>query len=776
MNRSNGTSLENGWLSREFTAYNGIRYGPPTSAIPWGVSGCPLVPHPYRSASGEVLVPDRILSKLGTSGLTLADLGLDVWHRWDVPALPSETRQELMEFLYELPVPEEDEAIPGGVSIAWLTALPVNPRIRNALRRRYLGHPKDEINFNPVSCKEFLKIRQVGKTALIEMLCVLESVELGVDSDHAPVKKTAQRKVMTDAQFEVAVAQATQRAIGRLSLLYSRLIDFSAWALAETDTKTIGEAISWVNDEADPPAIWRTVADVGLVEISEPQRHPYDIIESWIGDWPDREKHIFKNRLAYSERRSTLQELAIEVGVTRERVRQIEKRLLQKFTAFTRKSTALPIRWRIETIRNAVGTAAPITRIEQMLSPGDDQLDYRSLLLRLAGPYDIDGDWVVLRSAVDNDPTEKIHAMADVIGFIDQELAERELTKWGIKQSYQREWLARDGRIRDFNGRLARWVGSIGDKLIIGLADLGRPATVDTLLEHIKEDRSKGSAMNALSGDDRVVRASRTDWALASWGLPEYSSIAMSIRNLVSNAGGPVHIDEVMTRIQSDFGGAESSIRAYCYAPMFVVEDGWINLRDDLGTFRYTNFSPRTARGVFALGPRRVSFMTEVNADLLRGSGRSIPLVVGAILDVPINQWLTFNNESGAAITVTYPETAFVGPTMGSARSLAESVGARLGEYLTIVLDRSEMSVTGTATSIGEHPPSWQLIARLTGIEASSGMKGLASALNCSEGEVRALLKSRGDDAVAQAIPAESSPSSALDEALSRLEAQLQQR
>ena len=152
-----------------------------------------------------------------------------------------------------------------------------------------------------------------------------------------------------------------------------------------------------------------------------------------------------------------------------------------------------------------------------------------------------------------------------------------------------------------------------------------------------------------------------------------------------------------------------------------------------------------------------------------------MPLVVGAILQVPVNQELTFSNESGVSITVTHPETSFLGPAMGSVRSLAESVGATLGQYLTVTLDRCDMSVTGMATSLGAQPPSWQLVARLTGIEASSGMKGLASALDCNVGEVRASLRSRGDDAVAQAIPAESSTASGLDEALSRLEAELQQ-
>ena len=588
-------------------------------------------------------------------------------------------------------------------------------------------------------------------------------------------QKSPKLKVMSEAQFEAAIQEATRRALRTSDLVGGHLQELAAWALSETDSKTVGEAISSAANSRISAASWRAVTGIELTELAEIPPHPYDIIESWVSDLPEREGNIFRKRVAQIGGSYTLQQLADDVGVTRERVRQLEKRVLSKFTSFTRTAAASPIKWRIETVKQMTGTAAPLGQVVQVLRPDSGQTDYRSVLLRLAGPYDITGDWVVLRSAIDNDPTGKMCEMADETGFIDQDLAERALTRWGIAQTYHREWLIRTGKVREFNGRLVRWDGSIGDKLITGLADLGRPATLDALLDYVQEDRSRGSALNALSGDDRVVRVNRTEWALVSWGLPEYSSIAMSIRSLVSESGGPIHIEEVITRIQNTFGAAEGSIRAYCYAPMFVVESGWVSLRHDLKAFQYPYASPRTARGVFALGPNRVSLLIEVNEDLLRGSGRSIPLVVGAILQVPVNQELTFRNESGISITITYPETSFLGPAMGSVRSLAESVGATLGQYLTVTLDRCDMSVTGMATSLGAQPPSWQLVARLTGIEASSGMKGLASALDCNVGEVRASLRSRGDDAVAQAIPAESSTASGLDEALSRLEAELQQ-
>ena len=762
---SNGSPSDN-WLASGGTADNGMAYGPPSSAYPYGTYGCPLAPLLYRSELGKTELPNELCAALGASFLTVADLGLEAWERLGAHGLSPRSRQRLIAFLYQLPVPEKKVAIQGGIPISWLLELPTNPRLRHALHLHFQDKNQYEIIHAPINCEGFLSIRGCSKKALLDLLCVLESAEQGFVSKHM---------VMSEAQFQAAVREATARALRASDLLGGRLQELAAWAMSETDAKTVGEAILGVGLSRSSAASWQAVTGMELTKLAEIPSHPYDIIESWVADLPERDGYIFWSRVAQIGGSYTLQQLADDLGITRERVRQLEKRVLSRFTFLTRKVVASPIKWRIETIKQMVGTAAPLVQVEQVLHADEGRIDYRSVLLRLAGPYDIAGDWVVLRSAIDNDPTGKVCEMANEIGFIDQDLAGRELTKWGLDPAYHREWLVRTGRIREFNGRLARWEGSIGDKLIIGLADLGRPATVDTLLDYIQEDRSRGSAINALSGDHRVVRVNRTEWALASWGLPEYSSIAMSIRDLVSQAGEPVHIEEVITRIQNDFGAAESSIRAYCYAPMFVVEGGWVSLRYDLDTFTYPNTSPRTARGVFVLGPGRVSLLVEVNEDLLRGSGRSIPMVVGAVLGVPINQELTFSNESGASVTVTYPETSFLGPTIGSTRSLAESVGAKLGQYLTVTLDRCAISVTGMATSMDEHLPSWQLVARLTGIEASSGIKGLASALDCNVGEVRASLRSRGDDAVAQAIPAESSTASGLDEALSRLEAELQQ-
>ena len=764
------------WQFRGGTANDGRTYGPPDYAVPYGTKGCPLAPRNYRAELGDIELPPELLEGVFAARLKVADLDLEAWQALAATELSYEDRQKLMAFLYQLPVPESQIAIEGGISAHWLYSLPISPRTRNALRRHFSANHVEEIPLSPITFDKFLRIRGCGKTALIELLCVMESAELGYIAEDAQIEKRPKTMVVTESQFQSAVHEATYRALQGYGLMKSRIGEFAGWALSETDAKTLGEAVTISASSQRPPDSWLAIASIELSEIDEAPRHPYEIIEAWVADLPHRERLIFEKRVANSSRIHTLQELADSLNISRERVRQLEKRVLSKFAGFTRKKIASPIKWRVDTIRDLVGVATTVGQIAKVLRPNEGQMDYSRLLFRMAGPYEITGDWIVSTAAIDEDPTESVRDMADELGFIDLEVAHTRLSSWGLDWSNHLNWLTRNGTIREFSGRLASWGGSIGDKLVVVLADIGRPATIDTLLDCIQEDRSRTSAINALSVDHRVIKVNSIEWALASWGLPEYRGIAMSIRALLSGSAGAVHIDEITSRMHRDFGSAESSIRAYCYAPMFVVQNGWVRLREDFEAFTYSDCSPRTARGVFYLGQSRVAILTEVKEGLLRGSGRSIPMAVGAILEVPIDKAVTFANEGGGSITVSYPATSFLGPTLGSARSLAESLGANLGDHLTIILDRSKMSVSGTVTRTNEHSPSWQTVARLTGIEATSQMKGLAHALDCREDEVRVVLKSRGDGEVAQAIPDEGSASIGLDDALGRLQDQLEQR
>ena len=462
-------------------------------------------------------------------------------------------------------------------------------------------------------------------------------------------------------------------------------------------------------------------------------------------------------------------------GVTRERIRQIERKLVRTFDSHMRRSAGSTVHWRAETIRTFVGVARPLVEVEPLLFPASGQLDYRHVLLNLAGPYDIRGKWLLLKSAIETDPTSDILVNLDELGFIDLHFASTELANWGLDSSLYRDWLLDTGKFKDFNGKLARWDVSIGDKIVAGLADLDKPSTLDEILDHIQSDRTRGSAVSAISSDPRIVRVNLTQFGLTSWGVTEYVSISSTIRDLIEKAGGSIQLNEVVSTINKEFGAAESSVKAYCGVPMFVLEDGWVSLRQDLSTFRYETYSPRYSRGVFRPECGKVSCLLEVNEDLLRGSGRPLPPAVGALLDLAINDELVFCYSNDLSVTLTYPE-ASISPSIGSLRSLVETVGAKLGEYLTVIFNKRNMSMQCFVTDMTNTAPSWQLVAHLTGVDTDDPLDGLAEALDCRPGEVRVLLKERGDELVADAIPTESLESPSLEEALARLEAQLSPR
>ena len=92
-------------------------------------------------------------------------------------------------------------------------------------------------------------------------------------------------------------------------------------------------------------------------------------------------------------------------------------------------------------------------------------------------------------------------------------------------------------------------------------------------MDYVAEETTRNSAINSLRDDPRLIRTSPTEWGLASWGLPEYTGTAHSIRFLLEEQGGPCTIDHIILRMGQFFGVSESTTRAYCYAPH--VSLGW---------------------------------------------------------------------------------------------------------------------------------------------------------------------------------------------------------
>ena len=753
------------WISKGGVAANGMRYAPPCGAVAWGSKGCPLLPKDVREMLKGVRLPRNLQESL-CSALTVDQLDAGVLE--GVPDIDSWrfSHVDFRYFLYNLPIPNAQVAIPAGIPLAWIESLPIAGRTRSAVQAAFKKAGTRGLLREPIWADQFLGVRSVGLTALNDLKCVIESAELGwthEDPTFHPEEMTLQQNL-----------DVLQNNNGLLSF-NNDLSGFAKWAMAETDAKTFGEAIAELLRTGSTNEAWKPVAGASLSNLAASPAHPYEVLDNWMAQIELRSKAILMGRVtSYPQNLFTLEELSSGFGVTRERIRQIEIKARASLNEFLASDDALSVRWRASTIRQMLRVAAPAHTVEHLLTAPPGCHDHRGILLELAGPYDLDDDWLILRSARANDPMPAILTGIDEVGRIDRELATSELIGWGMDISLHERWLTRDPSVRLFHGQLVRWGASIPDRLVFALHDLGRRATIEEMVNHVGENGPRNSINNALAIDTRLVRVSPTHWALASWSQNEYSGIAESMRNLLEGSGGAIDIDTMVHQMQQMFGVKESSTRAYRSAPMFIVEEDKLRLRTQKdGPYRYDPGLMKRKPGVFHLGTKRLGHLIKVDKNVLRGSGTALTHAAGSILEVEVNARLSFGGQHGDKVEITFPETSTMGPSIGSVRLIAERLSAKEGDYLTLVLDRSEMTFAACVTDLKLQSPGWDVIGRLTGITSPLDLETLAKALHCDAGEVRSLLRARGDKDVLSFLPnAESSAT--LDDALAELEGHIE--
>ena len=150
---------------------------------------------------------------------------------------------------------------------------------------------------------------------------------------------------------------------------------------------------------------------------------------------------------------------------------------------------------------------------------------------------------------------------------------------------------------------------------------------------------------------------------------------------------------------------------------------------------------------------------------------------VAAALRVVPGRPRTFRHEHGE-LSVTWPMTAALGPSLGSVRTLAVVVGATEGDQLRLDFEVEGGSVTvervpGRLDDYGDV----EAIRLLTGVSADldRARVALANAIDAVPADVQRVLIERGDSQLAERLPIpEVDPE--LDTTLSDLARLIQQR
>ncbi len=736
--------------------------GPPA---PWCSPPTPLLPRWYLLSHGEETLPQEFTSAYPATH-RIRDLE-SFWQHHDKP-VRADLARSLRQMAQQLLPPRNLRVVPISMDLGELDRLPLAIRTRNCLRR---GLTRGSLANGTVG--ELMRLPNFGIASLLDLMCVLEAAEEHFGSlTESPVSAATIGK----EEDTTAVDEGRSSTTIAYEALTSDAIELIATAAREfRGATTFGDLLRL--DLSDLVAAARADAEVDDLPLETGETTVADraieLLDECLNQMSETQQLVVLRRVV-SAVPETLEVLGKSTGLSRERVRQLDNQARAALEEAA--GDVLGLLRLIASQRLGVVTTVPsIDDIVGELLPqpdgeaGLDSLMVARRMLRSKLDYVCREGLCLSRAAADaaKELDDLARQLVDDAGLLDLD---------AVRAALAEQW-------HDSLDDLIRWIGwpRVSGQIALratarartkaAILKIGAPATKAELAT--ESGLTERQVAGALSNIESVARADKLRWGLRDWIDDVYEGIPAEIIQRIEEDGGSTRLNRLLDELPRQFGVSENSVRAYMATPKFVIEDGRIRLRHEHEEYHYQRSEVRDAPGVFMLGDGVVGLLYEVDRDVTRGSGRQLSSAAGALLDLSVNERLCFDGPHDTSVTVTFPSTSFTGPLLGSTRALAEAVDAKEGDMLTVILRRGEMTVSAQATDLNEHDNGWALVARLTGISENTGMDGLAAALHCSRGEVRATLRARRDTAVLQALPERRSTPD-LEEALAALDAEMQ--
>lgn len=459
--------------------------------------------------------------------------------------------------------------------------------------------------------------------------------------------------------------------------LVEEIRTLAEWAAQVTDFRNLGGLAAALTSGLDlPPAVrqaWESLSSRELTDLVAEQPLPLEsLLQRLLDRLEERERKVLLAR-TLGTTPTTLQKVADELGITRERVRQLQLKAETRVADLLTQPEFSPLAWAAHAFRD-LGASFPsdspalVTRVRELTDSSDHpRPELTTLLLRLAG-YEERASWLVRADAA---PIGRgnLEQLADRDGLIESDRVREVLDEAGVAQDDHDALLERLGGFRRLGAFVTVWKGSVVDKAVAILAVLTKPATAEELVDRIGERHNVRSLRNRLYEDDRVMRVSKNEWALRSWQMEEYTGVADEIAEEIGRQGGSSSLLQLTETLSARFGIAPSSVRAYAQTPQFVIENGLVRLRESDEPYSVETTVP-SGRGCFLLSDDVASYFVEVDSELLRGSGRSLPVGLAAFLGIGPGgeRRLVIEPEEAARATllVSWPADSVAGPTLGS--------------------------------------------------------------------------------------------------------------
>ncbi len=287
----------------------------------------------------------------------------------------------------------------------------------------------------------------------------------------------------------------------------------------------------------------------------------------------EREREIVARRFGLFDRRETLEQIGELLGITRERVRQLEKAVVTKLKMAAKND--LPHIKEVEEVLSIhlkdMGNVARTSDLTARLAPGNSKVDQSrvAFLAHLSPAVAVidDNDHFFHAVGLATEHTEKairdyVHSIIEAIKAIGEPTNIDAISqKLGGKDAKHIEALAGISKnIANLHGRwgLTSWPmvnpKNIRDKIYVILHDQKKPLHFSEIAKAIKasdfkrKDVTTQAIHNELIKDKRFVLIGRGIYALREWGYKK-GTVADVISEVLRKEGGPLHRDEIVRRV-----------------------------------------------------------------------------------------------------------------------------------------------------------------------------------------------------------------------------------
>jgi DNA-binding phage protein len=288
----------------------------------------------------------------------------------------------------------------------------------------------------------------------------------------------------------------------------------------------------------------------------------------------EREREIIARRFGLFDRKETLEQIGELLGITRERVRQLEKSVIARLKHAAEHGELSHVK-DVETIfleqLHQNGETARVSNLSDLVTSENTRTDQsRIAFLASLCPSLVvieDNDryhYAVGVEAVRNEKAIKaaVAKLVETIKKLGEPSDISTIAKAaGITEVAQAEALASISKdLATLNGRwgLIKWPmvnpKNIRDKIYVILKEHGKHMHFNEIAEAIKDSEFKRKDVttqaihNELIKDKRFVLIGRGIYALKEWGYAK-GTVADIISEVLREAGEPLHRDEIVKRV-----------------------------------------------------------------------------------------------------------------------------------------------------------------------------------------------------------------------------------